>query len=387
MDTVLRYTQQRLPAMLDWIEGLARIESPTDNKKAVDRAVEYVAGNLPRPAKVKLHRQREYGNHLRLEFSPKSRRSRPKSRPKQRGQVLGLGHLDTVWAMGTLDRMPVKREKGRLWGPGVFDMKAGVALLLFAAEALDELEIPFDGKYVVQLNSDEEIGSPTSRPYTESEAKRSRAVLVAEPAFGPKGALKTGRKGGGGYTIQVEGRSAHAGLDFERGASAVVELARQIERVSGWTDLEAGITVNPGIISGGTRSNVVAEHAAVQVDVRTPRAAQARRLEKQFRALKPFDRRTRLVVEGGLRRPPLERSAKVARLFEVAKKAGRELGVTVSEAQVGGGSDGNFTAALGVPTLDGLGAIGEGAHALHENIVIGKLAARAALLVKLIAAV
>lgn len=373
--------------MLDWIEGLVRIESPTDNKKAVDRAVEYVADKLPVPAKVKLHRQKSYGNHLRLEFSLNAASNRNRSRTKQGDQVLGLGHLDTVWAMGTLARMPFKREKNRLWGPGVFDMKAGVALMVFAAETIRELEIPFEGKYVVQLNSEEEIGSPASRPFTEAEAMRSRAVLVAEPAFGPKGALKTGRKGGGGYSIRVEGRSAHAGLDFERGASAVVELARQIERIAAWTDLKAGITVNPGIISGGTRSNVVAEHASVEVDVRTPRAAQARRLEKKFRALKPFDRRTRLVIEGGLRRPPLERTAKVARLFELAKRAGRELGVAVSEAQVGGGSDGNFTAALGVPTLDGLGAVGEGAHALHESIAIDRVADRAALLVKLITAV
>jgi glutamate carboxypeptidase len=387
MDPILRHTQKRLPAMLDWIEGLARIESPTDNKKAVDEAVEYVIDKLPKPAKVKLHRQREHGNHLRLEFSFKPPAGGSKSRATQAGQVLGLGHLDTVWAMGTLGRMPCKRDKKRLWGPGVFDMKAGVALLVFAAETLSELDIPVPGKYVVQLNSDEEIGSPTSRPYTQAEAKLSRAALVAEPAFGPKGALKTGRKGGGGYRIRVEGRSAHAGLDFERGASAIVELARQIERVASWTDLKEGITVNPGVIAGGTRSNVVAEHAFVDVDVRTPRAVQARRLEKQFRALKPFDRKTRLVVEGGLRRPPLERTAKVARLFELAQEAGRELGVAVSEAQVGGGSDGNFTAALGVPTLDGLGAVGEGAHALHENIVIGRLADRAALLVKLIAAV
>lgn len=387
MDPILRYTQKRLPAMLDWIEGLVRIESPTDDKQAVDRAVEYVVDNLPVPAKVKLHRERDYGNHLRLEFSLGTSRVGRKSGSRKNGQVLGLGHLDTVWEMGTLDRMPCKRAKNRLWGPGSFDMKAGVAMLVFAAETIRELEIPFEGKYVVQLNSEEEIGSPRSRPYTETEAKRSRAVLVAEPSFGPKGALKTARKGGGGYRIRVEGRPAHAGLDFERGASAVVELARQIERLAAWTDLKAGITVNPGIISGGTRSNVVAEQALVEVDVRTPRAVQARRLERKFRSLKPFDRRTRLVIEGGLRRPPLERTAKVARLFELAKRAGRELGVAVAEAQVGGGSDGNFTAALGVPTLDGLGAVGEGAHALHENIRIDRVADRAALLVKLIAVV
>jgi glutamate carboxypeptidase len=386
MDPILHYTQQRLPAMLDWIEGLVRIESPTDDKKAVDQAVEYVADNLPTPAKVKLHRERGYGNHLRLEFTLSGPQRIGKSATNQNSQLLGLGHLDTVWAKGTLGRMPCKRERGRLWGPGVFDMKAGVAILLFAAEALRELQIPVEGKYVVQLNSDEEVGSPTSRPYTEAEAKRSRVALVAEPAFGPRGALKTGRKGGGGFTIRVEGRPAHAGLDFERGASAIVELARQIERVASWTDLKTGITVNPGVIRGGSRSNVVAEEAIVEVDVRAPRAAQARRLERKMRSLRPFDRETRLVIEGGLRRPPLERSAQVLGLFRLAQKAARELGFKLDEAQVGGGSDGNFTAALGVPTLDGLGAVGEGAHALHENVVIERLAERTALLAKLIVA-
>ena len=386
MDSILAYTQQRLPAMLDWIEGLVRIESPTDDKKAVDQAVHYVADNLPAPAKVKLHRQHGFGNHLRLEFSFSPPQRARKSTTNQTGQVLGLGHLDTVWAKGTLARMPCRRERGRLWGPGVFDMKAGVAILVFAAETLRELQIPIEGKYVVQLNSDEEVGSPTSRPYTEAEAKRSRAVLVAEPAFGPRGAAKTGRKGGGGFTIRVQGRPAHAGLDFERGASAIVELARQIQRVASWTDLKAGITVNPGVIRGGTRSNVVAEEAIVEVDVRAPRAAQARRLDTKFRSLRPIDRKTKLIVEGGLRRPPLERSPRVLGLFRLAQKAARELGFELDEAQVGGGSDGNFTAALGVPTLDGLGAVGEGAHALQEHIVIDRLAERTALLAKIIAA-
>jgi glutamate carboxypeptidase len=301
--------------------------------------------------------------------------------------VFGLGHLDTVWAKGTLARMPCKRAQGRLWGPGVFDMKAGVALMLFAVEAIRATETAASGKFVVQLNSDEEVGSPSSRPYTEAEAKRSRAVLVAEPSFGPQGALKTARKGGGAFTIRVQGRSAHAGLDFERGVSAVVELARQIERVASWTDLKAGITINPGVVRGGTRSNVVAEEALAEVDVRVPRLAQARTIERRFRALKAFDPRTKVTVEGGLRRPPLERSREVVRLFKLAQRLGAGLGLDIGEVQAGGGSDGNFTAALGVPTLDGLGAIGEGAHALEENIVVDSLAPRGALLASLIAAV
>ena len=379
MDDVLRYTTQRLPDIVEWIGQLVKLESPTNDKASVDRAVEFVADRLSPLAKVKLYRQKRYGHHLRAEF-------KLPGRPKK-GQLLALGHLDTVWEAGTIHRMPFRRKNGRLWGPGVFDMKTGIAMLVFAAAALREIGVPITKRLVLQLNSDEEVGSPSSRRYTEAEAQRSDAVLVAEPAAGLGGSLKTGRKGGGSVRLRVKGRAAHAGLDFSSGASAIVELARQLSRIAGWTNLKTGITLNPGVIHGGSRPNVVAEEAWADIDIRAPRAAQGRRLEQRFRALKPFDSRTELVLEGGIGRPPLERSRAGLKLYRLARKFSSELGFEVGEAQVGGGSDGNFTAALGVPTLDGLGAVGEGAHALNESVLIGRISDRTALLAKLISAI
>ena len=378
MDPILQHASKRLPAIIDWIGNLVRIESPTHDKASVDRAVEFVADSLAAVAKVKLHRQTKFGHHLRAEFKLPGR--------AKSGQVLGLGHLDTVWPVGALARMPFKRSKGRLWGPGVFDMKSGVAFFVFAAEALRELDVPCPNKFVLQLNSDEEVGSPTSRPFTDREAQRSKAALVAEPAWGLDGRAKTARKGGGTFTLRVKGQPAHAGLDFAAGASAVLELSRQLLKVSEWTDIEKGVTVNAGLVQGGTASNVVPEEAWAEVDVRIPRPSDASRLERKFRNLKPQDGRTSLTVEGGLRRPPLVRSRGVARLYNLARKLAAELGAELGEARVGGGSDGNFTAALGVPTLDGLGGVGEGAHALNESILIDRIADRTALLAKLIAA-
>jgi glutamate carboxypeptidase len=378
MPQILEYSARRLPGIMDQIGELARIESPTEDKAAVDRAVDWVADRVSPLARVKRHRQKEFGDHLSIEFTLPGR--------KKEGQVLGLGHLDTVWPMGTLARMPVRVENDRLWGPGVFDMKSGVVYFIIAAEALRELDIPVKRKFVVQLNSDEEVGSPSSRPLTTAEAKRSNAVLVAEPSAALKGCAKTRRTGGGTITLRVRGRASHAGLDFEAGASAVVELSKQLITIAGWSDLKKGITINPGVISGGTRSNVVAEDAWAEVDVRVPRAADAVRIEQKFLALRPNDPRTGLTIEGGLRRPPLERSIEVLKLYRLARKLSLESGIDLCEAQVGGGSDGNFTAAMGVPTLDGLGGVGEGAHALHESILVNRIADRVTLIAKLIAA-
>ena len=358
------------------IRGLVEIESPTADKAAVDRAVERTAEAAAGMAAVTRYPQAEHGDHLRLAFDVPT---------KGEGQILGLGHLDTVWEIGTLARMPWREENGRLWGPGVFDMKAGVAYFLFAAKALRDLGIAANRRFVVQLNSDEEIGSPTSKPFTEAEARRSAAVLVAEPSAGLDGRLKTARKGGGVFRVHARGRAAHAGLDFAVGASAVVELARQIERMASWTDLAQGVTVNPGVVQGGTASNVVAEEAWVQVDVRAPRKDQAFDLERRFASLAPFDERCALRVAGGLKRPPLERTEDVVRLYAVAREISAEMGIDLGEASVGGGSDGNTTAALGIPTLDGLGAVGEGAHALNESILIERIADRAALIAALAA--
>ncbi len=296
----------------------------------------------------------------------------------------GIPILSGLWARCALCLSAEAR--GRLWGPGVFDMKAGLAFFLFAMQALRDLDVPVARKVVLQVNSDEEVGSPSSRAWTEETARGSAAVLVLEPGSGLEGNLKTARKGVGDYTIAIRGRAAHAGLDFSSGASAIVEMARQIERISGFTRLDRGITVSPGVISGGTRSNVVAAECRAEIDIRVPREVDRKYLEGKFASLRPFDKRCVVEVTGGLNRPPMERWAGVRKLFRLARRLAGELGVELEESSSGGGSDGNFTAALGVPTLDGLGAVGEGAHAPHESILVNRIADRTALLAKLVAA-
>ncbi len=366
---LIHYCEARLPEMLTTLRRLVELESPSNSKVAVDHLGEFVAHEFERRGgRVRLHRQRELGDHLRADFSGAGR------------PILLLGHMDTVWDVGTLARMPLKEERGRLYGPGVLDMKSGIALMLHALEALAERG---PRRLTALLVSDEEIGSRSSRALTEKLATESAAVLVLEPAAGLHGALKTARKGVGEFHIKVTGTAAHSGLDFEKGQSAVLELAQQLIAISEFTDLNRGVTVNPGIIRGGTRVNVIAAEAEADVDARIARVSDAARLEKRFRALKPFNRKCRLAVTGGIDRPPMERRA-CAALFAKAQPLAQELGFSLEEESVGGGSDGNFTAALGVPTLDGLGGVGEGAHAAHESIIIDELPRRAALLVRLI---
>jgi glutamate carboxypeptidase len=360
------------------IRQFVECESPSDDPSAVSRFVELAADTVAPMARVKMHDGGKFGRHLVCEIALPGR--------KKSGQILALGHADTVWPLGTLRTMPFREAEGRLWGPGVLDMKAGIAFFIFAARALRELEIPVASKVLLQLNSDEEVGSISSRPLTEKNAAASKAVLVLEPGTGLAGKLKTARKGVGDFTIAVRGKAAHAGVDFGAGASAVLELARQIERVAGFTNQARGITVNPGVIAGGTRANVVAAEARAEVDIRILKLKDAALLERKFRSLRPFDKRCSVEVTGGLNRPPMERSAGIVKLFRTARKLARELGVEVEESLTGGASDGNFTAALGVPTLDGLGAAGEGAHAANESILVDRIADRTALIAKLLAA-
>jgi glutamate carboxypeptidase len=289
--------------------------------------------------------------------------------------------------MGTLARMPFRIDSGRACGPGVYDMKAGIAMMIFAMRALQAGAKARDNGHrpvTVLLDTDEEVGSATGRPLVEATARHCEAVLVLEPSQGPKGFLKTSRKGVGDVTIRVRGRASHAGVDFEKGRSAIVELARQLLEVVKFTDLGRGITINPGVIHGGTRSNVVAADAWAEVDLRIARAADAAELEQRFRELKPFDPDCSLEISGGINRPPMERTEGTQRLFRVAQELGRAIGMEVQESSTGGGSDGNFTSALGIPTLDGLGALGEGAHASNESIVIEELPRRTALLAGLL---
>ncbi len=376
MRALLAGARRKEAALLDLAQELVRAESPSDEKAAVDACVRLAAAHARGlGGRVQLHRQKEFGDLLEARFGPKSKTGAT-------GRTMLLGHLDTVWPLGTLKTIPCKLEGGRLWGPGALDMKAGVAMAFTALEMLAEAEM-LRSEIVLLLTSDEEVGSPASRPATERLAAECGRVYVLEPAQGL--ACKTARKGVGNWRIEVAGVAAHAGVDFEKGASAVLELARAIETVSGWSDLKRGVTVNVGVAGGGSKSNVIAAAAWAEVDARIVRKADGPRLERRFAALKPVDKRCKLSVQGGINRPPMERSRAIARLYLEARALAAQLGFALEEASTGGASDGNFTSALGIPTLDGLGAVGEGAHARHESVVVEHLAPRTALLVGLLA--
>ncbi len=373
MKDILEYCRGRRNSLLEAIEVLVRLESPTTDKPAVDRCgVELRRRLEEHGAQVSLLEQTVAGDHLRAEFGD------------GRDQVLLLGHFDTVWPLGQLARMPLEQRDGRLFGPGVYDMKSGIAQAMLATRALYDTGHAPAHRIVMLWTTDEETGSTTSRAAIEREAKQSAAVLVLEPSTAD-GSLKTSRKGCGVFRVSVSGVSSHAGVDPGKGASAIHELARQIVDLQRLQNLSRGISVNVGTVVGGSRTNVIADHAEASVDVRVPRLSDALVLEQAIRGLQPADQRTAITVEGGVDRPPMERSAAVAGLFEIAQGVAMELGGSVTEAGTGGGSDGNFTAAAGVPTLDGLGAVGDGAHALHEHVLMDDLPWRAALLAGLMA--
>jgi glutamate carboxypeptidase len=376
MRALLAGARRKERAEIDLIRKLVLAESPSDDKAAVDACVALVAERAQGlGGRVKLHKQRAFGNVLEARFGPKSKSGAA-------GRMLLLGHLDTVWPVGTLKTMPCKLSEGRLWGPGTLDMKAGAAMALTAIEMLTETNL-LERELVLLLNSDDEVGSPVSRPLTERLAAECSAVYVLEPAQGL--AYKTARKGTGTWRIDIQGVGAHAGVDFEKGASAIRELARVVETVSGWTDLERGLTVNAGVAGGGSKTNIVADAAWIEVDVRIARKADGARMERKFAKLKAGDKRCTLTVSGGMNRPPMERKRGGVKLYRRARELAAELGLVLEEAATGGASDGNFTAALGIPTLDGMGAVGEGAHARHESIVVEHLAPRTALLAGLLA--
>jgi glutamate carboxypeptidase len=373
MRAFLAGARRKQPAQIELIRELVDAESPSDDKAAVDACVARAASHVRAlGGRVKLHKQRAFGNLLEARFGPKSKI----------GRFLLLGHLDTVWPLGTLKHMPCRVGDGRLWGPGTLDMKSGVAMALTAIEMLKEAGL-LNREIVLLLNSDEEVGSPVSRPITERLAAESTAVFVLEPAQGL--AYKTARKGTGNWRVDINGVAAHAGVDFEKGASALRELARIIDKVSGWTDMKRGLTVSVGTAGGGSKTNVIAAQAWAEVDVRIARKADGPRIERKFASLKPTDKRCSIAVSGGINRPPMERTRGTVELYQQARTLATDLGFDLAEASTGGASDGNFTSALGIPTLDGMGAVGEGAHASHESIVIDHLAPRTALLAALLA--
>jgi glutamate carboxypeptidase len=373
--TIFHHVKKREAWIRDTLRELVQQESPSEDRPAVNAAMTLVERMArEQRARVKRHPQREFGDVFELRFGP------PRS---SRKPVLLLGHLDTVWPLGTLSKMPWREADHRYWGPGVLDMKAGVVMALAALNTLRELKLARPA--ILLLNSEEEVGSPISRAITERLALESAAVLVLEPAQGL--AYKTARKGVGHYYVEVTGVAAHSGVDFERGHSAILELAKLIQTISGFTNLARKLTVNCGVIAGGTRSNVVASSAHCEVDVRIAKASDAAYVEKLFRGLKVSDPHCKLAITGGINRPPMERKAGTIALFKKARSLAAEIGFNLEEAATGGGSDGNFTAALGVPTLDGMGAVGEGAHAAHESVIIEHLVPRTALLAAMIAGI
>jgi glutamate carboxypeptidase len=375
----LLHFEQRQNDIVQTIRELVEIESPSDNKPAVDRIGQFLTAKFEAlGGQTQFHRSTEFGDSLQIDFLVPNSDHKP---------VLLLGHYDTVYPMGTLTNMPCRLERGRLQGPGVLDMKSGIALMLYAIEALQAWHGAAPRPVTVFLVSDEEVGSYSSRKTTEALAKKSAGVLVLEPAAGLRGVVKTARKGVGEYTLRVKGVAAHAGLDPGKGHSAILELARQLQVIAKLNHLRQGISVNPGVIAGGTRTNVVAAEASADIDVRIKSAKQASGIDRKLRALRPFDKHCKLEISGGINRLPMERTAGVAALYKKAQAIAERLDWKLEEAAVGGGSDGNFTAGLGIPTLDGLGGVGEGAHAVHEYIVISELPRRALLLAGMIESV
>jgi glutamate carboxypeptidase len=371
----LHFFEQRQPALVATTREFAEIESPSDDKPSADTMCMHLAHKFEAlGGRARIHHAEDYGNNLQIDFA-----GRANTQP-----VLLLGHYDTVYPLGTLVAMPVREVEGCLYGPGVLDMKSGIALMWHAIEALQQWHGQLPRPVTVFLVSDEEVGSESSRALTEALAKQSAAVFVLEPAAGRRGAVKTERKGVGEYTLRVQGIAAHAGLDPTKGHSAILELARQITAIAKLNDLKQGLSLNAGVIRGGTRTNVIAAEASADIDARIRHAKQAAALDRKLRALKPFDKQCKLTLEGSINRMPMERTKGVAALYEMAKAIASEIDWKLEEAAVGGGSDGNFTAALGIPTLDGMGGVGQGAHAVHEHIVIDELPRRALLLAAMI---
>jgi glutamate carboxypeptidase len=374
----LRLLKPRLPQMLATLRRFVLAESPSFEKDAADRCCGLVAEEWrKRSVRVERVAQKHRGDHLRVTYWP--------NKPRAVGQLLVLGHYDTVYPSGTLPKMPFRVSAGKAYGPGSFDMKAGIVQALFALQAVQQSSAVLRKRAVFLWTSDEEIGSESSRKLIETEARRSDAVFVLEPSFGPRGLLKTARKGVGEAELIVHGRASHAGLAPQEGINAIHELAQQVDRIQDWNDHRRGASIiNVCIAEGGTRTNVIPERARAVFDLRALRATDMRRLERRLHSLRPILPGASLEIHGGFDRPPLERKMSAV-LFARAKSLAKQMNLSLGECTVGGGSDGNFTAALGIPTLDGLGAVGDGAHSSHEHIFINTMPARAALLAALLA--
>jgi glutamate carboxypeptidase len=361
--------------MIEWLTDLINTDTPSDQKPALDHLASRLGQKFQEcGAQVVLVKNQNAGDHLLARWPSNQARRRP---------ILILGHLDTVWDMGESVRRPARIEDGKVFGPGAFDMRGGLTLVRALAHYLAEHHLELERPVTVLLDSDEEVGSHTARALIESEALESEAVLVVEPCI-PGGALKTFRKGVGHFKISVRGLAAHAGVDYNKGVSAIRELAHHILELYKLNNPDRGTTINVGVVRGGTRSNVIADWAEMEVDLRISSVAEGERVAQQILELKPRQAEARLEITGGINRPPLERTPKLVQLFQKAKMLAAEIGIALEEGATGGGSDGSLTAALGVPTLDGLGPDGAGPHALDEHVLIESLVPRAALLTQLV---
>jgi len=373
MKQLLSYLQQELPGGLQLLEQMVNMESPSTDKVLVDRFVRFVGSQFEAiGGAVEYVPAERFGDHLLVKFPGKTS-----------NQILLLGHTDTVFPAGEVAKRPFRNMNGKATGPGVFDMKAGILIMWSAIRALLKTGNPLENDVTVLLTSDEEVGSSTSRALLESEAISASAVFVLEPSL-PGGVLKTARKGVGRFTIKAIGRAAHSGVDPAKGINAIEEIARQVLLLQAMNNAELGTSVTVGVIQGGTRSNVVPAEAAIEVDVRVATIEEASRMTTAVHALQPQLTGARLEVRGLINRPPMVRTSDSVRLFELARSVGKELGIDIDEGSTGGASDGNFTSALGIPTLDGLGAVGDGAHAIDEYVEIASLPHRAALIAGMI---
>ncbi len=368
------YFTTRQPEMLDTIRQLVSFETPSHDKALLDAFATWLAARFQSAgAQVEIVPSEKAGNHLIARFG----------RVDRQKPALILCHFDTVWPVGTLARLPFRIENGCAYGPGIFDMQSSLALAEYALHAVRDLSIDLPRPVTILMTSDEEVGSRSSRALIEQEARKAEYVLVMESPL-PGGMLKTARKGIGDYRLEVTGKAAHAGIDPEKGASAILELAYQIPKLYALMNREKGTTLNVGVVKGGTATNVIAADAVAQIDVRAWSAEESARITQAMATLEPMVAGCKLRVTGGWNRPPLERKSTMA-LYEKVRVIGARLGLDLKEGGTGGGSDGNFTGALGVPTIDGLGVSGSGAHADHEHIEVDQLASRAVLLVAILA--
>lgn len=372
---LLVYLQEKQTEMLSVLQTMVEYESPSDNKQAIDCLVNYLYDwSVNRGFNAQILEQQERGNHLKVTIGP----------AEAKEKRLILCHIDTVWPLGTINELPFKIVDDRMTGPGVFDMKCGAMQALFALETIQKHQLAKDKQITILFNSDEEIGSPTSRPIIEDLARQSQYVFVLEPSVPPQGALKTFRKGVGQFKLEIIGKASHAGSAPEKGISAITELAHQILHLESLANPSKGTTVNVGVVTGGSKSNVVSAQASAEIDVRVKTLEEAQRIEQDMLQAKTFTPGAQVKISGGLNRPPMIRTEKTIQVFQHAQQLAKELGFNIEEASTGGGSDGNFTAALGIPTVDGLGAVGAGGHARNEHAFKSHIIPRTALLVRLL---